>query len=776
MTPSFLLRRVLILFLFAILTAFLCGPALLRRDEVMGLPGFNDAIRVFGPYHAYYQRTLAGGEWPLWNPHICAGMPAAMLGQTGLFYPLNWLTMSLPPFDAIDIQIALHLFIALSLTFWIARRLGLSRAGALAASAAYSLSGAMVGRIVEGHLTVIQSLAWFPMAWGGLCRLVAGAAPPAEAAKRETHKDWAAAIIGFTAMGLAGAPQIWVFAFIVAGYTVAFHVIFASGEHGRRLALLWRSLARLGVVAGAAIVLCAAEWAPVAAIGGETARAQLPPEYPESILDYPFAQTLTLVFPHFFGDQSRTEYWGPGFYGETAASVGAAAMALALFFSFSFANKALWRVTAAVGALTLALAYGWQLGLYGILKLLPPLRMVNGAARFLFALSWAMSLAAGMGIDGLKRRLDESPRFARAAAARLGVAAIVCAGFSGGLAFFGQGHWGDGPAIASVVRTALTLGALGAIIHLLASRGAPATLVAFVAAAIVLLDIAVVESRHFATGPAFPNGRLPQAVRDILARDKTGGRILVLPDEFSNQALFDGYDDLNGYGVTMPADFVRCAAWITGREPKATHKAVFNRPTPAFRCWFAVNYLFLYARDGGDATAWEKVWADEKYALWKAKQPRSRASVYRRFRPVTHAQAARLINPPAFEFTDELLVEDLPPDFALPASPLRVPRSAFEESAITRAANRREFAVSLDAPGWLLMRETYASGWRLRVDGRPAPLYRAQYCLCATPLSAGAHRVEMVYRPVSFAVGLCLSAIGCLAAALAPFVWRLRPR
>ncbi|MCX7044158.1 MAG: hypothetical protein NTX50_01560 [Candidatus Sumerlaeota bacterium] len=284
-------KRLLAACFFAMLTLALCGPALIRHDLVMGQPGSNDIIAAFAPFHAFYHRTLAAGEWPLWNPHICGGMPTAMLGQNGLFYPLNWPTFALDAYDAMDVQIALHLFLSLLLTAWIARRLGLGGAGAIAVALTWTLSGSMAGRVFAGHLTIIQAMTWFPFAWGGLYRLLAaeegeeGARENNRAADdRNAHcisgsgqsrsdraKDWAAAVGGFTAMGLCGAPQIWMLALITAGATAAICLIFpkiaTSGSRSERLARLRALAVRFAIWGAACLLLCAAEWIPTVAAG-----------------------------------------------------------------------------------------------------------------------------------------------------------------------------------------------------------------------------------------------------------------------------------------------------------------------------------------------------------------------------------------------------------------------------------------------------------------------------------------------------------------------------
>jgi uncharacterized membrane protein YfhO len=66
--------------------------------------------------------------------------------------------------------------------------------------------------------------------------------------------------------------------------------------------------------------------------------------------------------------------------------------------------------------------------------------------------------------------------------------------------------------------------------------------------------------------------------------------------------------------------------------------------------------------------------------------------------------------------------------------------------------------------------DTYFPGWRVFVDGKEEKIYRADYNFRAVPISAGKHRVEFVYDPLSFKMGAIitfLGIIGCLVIGLA---------
>ena len=65
--------------------------------------------------------------------------------------------------------------------------------------------------------------------------------------------------------------------------------------------------------------------------------------------------------------------------------------------------------------------------------------------------------------------------------------------------------------------------------------------------------------------------------------------------------------------------------------------------------------------------------------------------------------------------------------------------------------------------GFLVLSDTYHSGWKVRVDGQPARLYRANYFMRAVPVPAGDHLIEFEYRPLSFRLGVWITFLSLMA-------------
>jgi hypothetical protein len=87
-------------------------------------------------------------------------------------------------------------------------------------------------------------------------------------------------------------------------------------------------------------------------------------------------------------------------------------------------------------------------------------------------------------------------------------------------------------------------------------------------------------------------------------------------------------------------------------------------------------------------------------------------------------------------------------------------------------------AVQCAQPGMLVLADIWYPGWGARVDGIPAPLYRADWILRAVAVSGGEHRVGFYYspRPVRIGAGMSLVTITVVVLFSATSRWRRRER
>jgi membrane protein YfhO len=97
---------------------------------------------------------------------------------------------------------------------------------------------------------------------------------------------------------------------------------------------------------------------------------------------------------------------------------------------------------------------------------------------------------------------------------------------------------------------------------------------------------------------------------------------------------------------------------------------------------------------------------------------------------------------------------------------------------LARSATEVRLRVDAARDCHLVLASPWYPGWRARIDGRNAPLLRANYAFNALAIAAGRHEVVFAYEPDSVRWGLWISGTSALAASvlLLRFAWRRRSR
>jgi uncharacterized membrane protein YfhO len=76
---------------------------------------------------------------------------------------------------------------------------------------------------------------------------------------------------------------------------------------------------------------------------------------------------------------------------------------------------------------------------------------------------------------------------------------------------------------------------------------------------------------------------------------------------------------------------------------------------------------------------------------------------------------------------------------------------------------RVELEALLQKPGLVVLADVYYRGWRLTLDGHPAPMYRTNFLMRGAAVPAGRHRLVYTYEPASFYQGRWVSVAALVA-------------
>ncbi|RME46132.1 MAG: hypothetical protein D6791_09110 [Chloroflexi bacterium] len=91
------------------------------------------------------------------------------------------------------------------------------------------------------------------------------------------------------------------------------------------------------------------------------------------------------------------------------------------------------------------------------------------------------------------------------------------------------------------------------------------------------------------------------------------------------------------------------------------------------------------------------------------------------------------------------------------------------------APHRVMIQAELEHPGYLVLLDSYYPGWRAIVDGRQAPILRADVLFRAVRLEPGRHQVTFVFDPLSYRIGKLISSM-MLAGLVIALAWLILRR
>lgn len=750
----------LLLFPLALFLPALAGGKMLWGMDIQTLTlFFNQAVR----------RSLNLGEFPLWTPELLCGMPG--IASTGIifFHPVELAChlLQVPVWASVGIDAALEIAASGLGTYFLLRRLGLSRGACLVGAFAYAASGTQLSLLYAGHVNNLKAIAMIPWVfWGAL-------------------KGWQEArLLGWALGGAALALQILgsgmqIFAYTLIGFA-AFAAWLAWGGEvplaGARDAAARTKAALRGVAAAglAAFLLSAPQLLPTLQYGPWSWRDSF--NY-ETFISWSFhpKESLAWIVPGYWGWRNGppSAFWPegatPAYHGSwafclTSEYFGLLPWALA-FAAVAAAWKGLkpdWRkpqiFLVALAAFSFVSALGKYFPLHLVYYHLPVYGGFRTWTRFLCLCTFSVCALAAYGFDALK---DSAawPRALRGAFVFVALA-VVCA--TAALVTAPDSVAGDSASLArqmgpSAPSAALQLARDSGLRALILAAMLGVCLVlwprikglgpALVGAALLFHAVDVSEVwRRFLDfqDPARALAAAP-GLEALPAAAAGSGRILDLPGAWTqNAAALQGYEQCEGYhGMEMSAP-MRLAETLKDRrlewsELLGARWLVSPQPiqAPGFR---ALNAGAPYVYENPNALP--------------------RAFLCARSVPVEDSASAwAALGAPNFDVLGTVTVEKGP----------RLDFGGVPGSVLSAEWGRNSCTIVAEAavPALLVVSQSYYPSWGVRVDGRPAPLLKADGgALQAVALAPGRHTVELVCGGTLVWVGLALAGLGVAGLAL----------
>ena len=726
----------------------------------------NDLTSYFLPRLIWIQHAIGEGGWPsFWDSSGFGGRARLGNPQAGLFYPPLWPLLWWGSASSLGWLTVGHLAWGGFGLFLLARSLKLSPFASTVGGIYIATNPYILAQVFEGHYPHVWSACWYP--WAFL--------------------SWKRAFEGSRAAGLtlsvllaliltAGHPQEWYYLVIaLGGFSLA------DGFHaptGFRRSSVLRSVGLFLTAIALCLGLSAVEIVPDFLAQLWTTHS--PSTDPRTILYYNVQLANLLQWFHPFALGSPDRYLGRGNYWETQLSIGLIPFALLCLGLVRIRNRPEMRRWFVLGILCLVFAAGPKLGLYELCyRILPGMDRFRVPSRTLFLANLCWAIMVAWGIDAIR---DPATNPLNVERIRSALRRSILIAMSLGLVVLAISHHAASTS-KQPVKPSIHL--TGSLIHIvnepvfwfsLVSLGLVVSIKprfprvfrnqGWILGTLAILELvahsheilkispperfdgdsAIVASLDSDARDSFRLAASESVLSDLTAA-RLGWEKTSVNDSFQVQnaallyeSLYEFLDPRHppGWGThPMDQEVIRHKGEIA--------QAVLDR--------MSVKWVVTEESPGLPGLT---VVAEErpKFSVSVNRDPLPRAYVVPRAkilerRPDRSIGWVRDISAREFVMLEE-------------ADPLPVgPRQTYLAAGF-RSVNPDHLIVEVetDAPGFLVIANTWDPGWSAIVDGQPSRVWRGNLAQQAVVLTeAGRHRVELRFRPEGFALGFGISAM-----------------
>ena len=417
----------------------LLQPAPFTQNQLPAGWSLSDLMISHWPTALLIQRTFAlEHRLPLWNPYFGGGQPLGADPLAALFYPPTQLVQIFSLRNYYLVLILGHfVFAGLGMLLLASRAFRLPRLPAVVAAVSYMATPRLISHLGAGHVTVLQTVAWFP--WLALA---------CWATVREPRRWGALLGIAFAMTLLAGHPQMAYYGLLMTAALGVWLLVRRWQSEGKRALLL--TMACLAAAAAIGVLLAGVHLLPLMEFTARSTR-QLSVRSPDG---YPLLDFLSALI-----DPRKLP--GPHPW-EATLTPGLAVLVLAVLAVVMRWRKA-WPLVLGI-ILVAGLAMGNASPLYLVVsRILPDFDRFRGLARIWFVALVPMSLLAGLGAETL---VGAVRRISSRGAVAAGFFTVLIVALSLVVMDTGYAHVGNVSTITTpslLVRTATQLAGSGRI-------------------------------------------------------------------------------------------------------------------------------------------------------------------------------------------------------------------------------------------------------------------------------------------------------------------------
>jgi hypothetical protein len=670
---------------------------------------------------------------------------------------------------AFNWTIIFHFFLAGAFTYLLMRELGASSQAALAGTFALLFGGYLIS--VHNVLNTLLSVTWYPLVMLCGCRMV-----------RSGLIRWAIASgVSLCCMFLGGGIEIVLLTLASLLFLCLYPGVLPLSDLKKNLNLQ-RRLVYLGLVLLIFLGLSMVQILPFLELYKQSHRYGGVSLGEATLWSLDPRDLIYFLLPDLYGPRRSPDlYWKFQNYLKTIY-VGPAILCLAFIYFLRQAKRGL-ALLAAMG-LTLVFAFGGHTPLYPFFhKYVPLFATFRYPVKFLFLFVFYLCVASGLGLDVVRQRFSENrhpPYWCQGLL--IAVILLLAALFwvarlhpeqMQSLAHQWGGTFPESAYLPLVLQNFNRMLAVTALVllvvffglrHRLVRLGSPLLLM------LLTLDLFLGNRGYALKLDAGTFHEENNTIRTLKA-DPDLFRFHVLPeardldipaksygDAHQNRKKLLGNDlmmehhlfDISGYNVPLQPRYERFLSLMLSKPLASILPLLDLLNVKYVLTEKPVELQGLSRVSDGPATS--KLYENE-YSL-------ARAFLVKQFQVLNSDQEfARAFHELTFDPQSTILLEGVPKRFIELKKQPFLPNLESTVRMITYENNRIVLEVDTPDAAFLFMSEAHYPGWKAYVDGREEEILRANYVFRAIPVGPGSHRIEVVYQPLSFKVGLAVSIL-----------------
>ena len=708
-------------------------------------PSLWDQTYQFYPFLYFARENIRHGHLPLWDPYIRMGAPFLADAQSAELYPVNTVYYIFPLKIAFAIGAFIKLFLAGLGMYLFISALDVGFFGSLFSAVTFMFCAFNIVWLAWPQTNVSIFLPWL---FFFISKFI----------KTDGLKYIAGLALVTGVQFLGGHPEtsahILLAAFVYALALLYFHYI-----DNKSLANISKKSSYILIAVLLGVMLASPMLLPFLS------------ELFKSVIwisrsgtnhfFLPLSALPALLMPGFYGSPVTHNYWIPVFYGNQAGYVGIIALILALIAVIVDHKERHVLFFSSIALLSLLVVYGVP-PFYQIFTKLPAFsHMIN--ATLLLVYQFGIAALAGFGLDAIDKAsgtLLNQIKNAPADLIHIKALALKVSLFIVSLA-------------------AISIAALYSrdeLKHIQIIDIAVVKLICFVGAFLLLLNftggtrrrksflLGMVIAVQFFDLFLFGHNYNPQIKKDwvypkpppsitYMQKDKSLFRFAAFGDTFyPNSLMVYHISDIRGY--EFPGNVRYGNYFITilkGSFVGSPGQYLFTNPAQYTSVYFEkvlklsnVKYAASLSGYGGVQYKYFKSRAYLAHSVIMASSP---------------GEAIIDIKKHINALLDDSVVIESKKDLTLPACPDMNGEYVTVDSYLPDTV---KITVLNNCNAVLVLSDTYDSGWRVHVDGLRQPILHADYLFRGVILEPGLHRVVFRYKPLSFTLGLILSAVALL--------------